>query len=686
MKPLRLLRFARLLLGGLFIAALLAGLSRLFHTVVFTHGARTVLQASAVWSALLLASFAGWGSALNTLLFPQTRADFGLRCAWGWGVAVAVGGLLCAVSLATRPVLFVFVAVGLLLLDIELIGACVRWVKRGGLKARRVRLLAADAPFFAGAALVFSLGVVQWLASILDVAFNGNDDNLAYFQFAREILERGTLTQPFSLRHISAYSGKSLLDALVLAIDVPETHLHVLDKGIALLSVLGLIAGHLRTSRKSARSLLLLSMLFTVALPEVRINSSTVMTGVVFFLGLYRTMVWAPVAAARGLRAAVPIALLAAGACTLRQNYLVTVGALLVLAYGRPILLGVRLRPFRVDRAALLDAALTAALLVAFLAPWCVISLRWCGTFLFPVVKGNYNAAYSFFVPLSRLEWYQYIWANVCHDLPIKAVPLFLVAAFAMPDRALRRPLHALLLAAFLGFAMLVYGYPNAGVGDQARYYYGFTFAAILAIALTAADLAARPTAPGRRRADQAVCVTLVIAGLSLQLYEERNATFNTFKGLIDRLDATSPVWVRSKRDPAYVTLQSSVPPNAPIAVMVDNPSHFDHARNRIACLDMVGGVSPPPGIPLAAGGDAVAAYLLGAGYRYLIVVSPDASSSLYRRDTWVKQQKHSLPVWERSAHFYLEAFDDFDDLRKTRVHLAEVGGMTTVDLATRAP
>ena len=51
-----------------------------------------------------------------------------------------------------------------------------------------------------------------------------------------------------------------------------------------------------------------------------------------------------------------------------------------------------------------------------------------------------------------------------------------------------------------------------------------------------------------------------------------------------------------------------------------------------------------------------------------------------------MKQQKDSDRVWKQSAHFYLEAFDAFDELRATRVHLAETAGMMTLDLATRKP
>jgi len=686
MKLTRLLSSARYVLAGLAAASFFYFcVFRPFWTVVVNHEVK-VEFASSIWGALLLASFAGWGSGLNAVLFRHRRADWGLRCAWGWGVSVAIGGFLCALHLARRGTLFGIIAVGLLLLYLTFVDVCWRWAKGGTLlRRRRARLLAVDGPFYAAAAVICGLGALYAFGEIYNTDYNPNDDHLAYFQFAREILDRGTLTQPFSLRRISAYGGKSLLDAMQLAIDVPETHLHLLDKGLATLTILGLILGHARASRRSARSILLLAMLFVVVLPETGINTSAMRTAVVFFLGLYRTMVWAPVAEARGLRAAVPIAMLAAGACTLRQNYLVPIAAFFVLAYAPPILRSLRVRPPRVDGGALRDAAATAALLVAFLAPWWALSLRWCGTFLFPVLKGNYNSAYSFFPTHTRLEWFQYIWANASRFIPIKATPIFAIAALTMRDRTRRKPFSALVGAAFVGFAMLLYAYPGADPPNQGRYYFGFVVAAVLATTLASADLAQRWTAAGRRRAQQVACVPLVIFGLAVQLYDERERLSTLYKECLGRF-ADLHAWVRSTQDPTYVTLQLAVPAAATIATFVDNPSHFDHRRNMIECLDMIGAISPRPGIPLAEGGDAVATYLLELGYRYLIVGNPDAAASLYRRDTWVKKQKDAEEVWKKSAHFYLEAFDDFDELRRTRVHLAEAGDMTTLDLAKRKP
>lgn len=676
---------AKSLAGALVLATVAVLAGRAFYQVTIAHEAPTVFHASALWGVLVLAGFAGWGTALSYALFPRERTDWGLRCAWGWAIAVAVGGLLCALGLAVAAVLRAFVEVGLLLFFAGLVRDYMVW-RRTPIRhwARAIRL---DAPFLVGLGAIFVLGAALYLGSIVDHAFNGNDDDICYFGFAREILQRGTLTQPFSLRRMSSYGGKSLLDAIQLAIDVPDEHLHLIDNGMGALTVMALLVGHVRSSRWTSRALVLLAGLLVVCLPNTRINSATHMVGAVFFLGLYRTLSWRGVMQRQGLRPAIPVALLAAGACTLRQSFLPPIGALLAIAYGAELVRSSSLRPLRVGRSALVDAGATAGMLVVFLLPWWFMSERWVGTFLFPITRGNFNPAYSFFEQLKTSPQLHYLWANICYCLPVKAVPLFLAAALTLRDRAPRKPLVALCVAAFIGFLMLIHSYPEADAPNLGRYYFGFTFAGLLAIVLATADLASRL---GRRAHHhrELTAVPLVIVALALQLYEERGGTFKLFDDVLNQLEVFNKdePWVPSHQDRAYQTLQDAVPAGAPIASLVDSLSHFDHARNRIASLDMVGAVAPDGPLPLAAGGEALAAYLVAHGYRYVVFVHPTTAHGLYRRDVWERNQRDSLDVWKWTAHFYLEMFNAIDQLLASRVHLADAAGMTTLDLATKSP
>jgi hypothetical protein len=383
-------------------------------------------------------------------------------------------------------------------------------------------------------------------------------------------------------------------------------------------------------------------------------------------------------------REAVPVALLAAGASGLRQNYLLPIAVLLVLEYGRPIARSLTLRPLRVDTAAVARAGTTAGLLVLFLLSWWAMSLRWTGTFLFPYLGGHFNPEYTFFEPLKRFEELHYLWQNATYCLPIKAVPLFLIAALGSSRVRRTAALHHFVLAAFVGFALLLRAYPEADPPNLGRYYFGFTFAAFLAIALETVTVDR-----GRARTESVAALALVVTAISLQIYGDREATSQAFDKALTQIQPAienPPAWMPPERDANYAKLQDAIPAGSPIAVMVDEAGKLDFRRNRIENLDMVGAVSPPPGLPLHEGAEAVADYLVAKGYRYAIVVHADAAKYLYRRDTWQKNLGPGAPlVWQRTAHQYLEAFDTFDDLLKSRVHLADAGSMTAMDLARRA-
>jgi hypothetical protein len=658
-------------------------LGRAFVRVAIQHRAASAFFATATWGLLVLASFAGWGAAINVALFPRHRADWGMRCAWGWAAALAIGGVLCAASLAKRGELISIVAIGLVLLFAQAVRAYLQWSQRSSWRRERAAL--AETPFAIGVVAVFSLGILQYLASIQPGVINGNDDSACYFGFAREMLDRGTLTQPFSLRRMSAYGGKALLDAFQLAIPVPTGHLRAVDGGMAVLTVMALIVGHVRTSRWTARAIVLLLLLLVVSLPEIRFNTATTMTGVVFFLAAYRTLAWPPIQQTGGWRSAIPVALLAAGACTLRQNYLVPMAVFLGLEYGRSMVVATQSRPLRIATRASIDALATLALVVLFLGPWWATSQRWCRTFLYPLMKGNFNGDYPLSVPLKPFEALHYLWSNATYCLPVKAVPLFLVAALTMSDRAARKTLVSFVVAAFAGFVALVKTVPESDAENLGRYYFGFTFAALVAIALAAADAAAHSGGSARWRAQRVAVVPLVLSGIALQLYGDRGEMSRQYDGYLTTLQSQSDRagnWEPPPRDVKYAELQDAVPAGAPIAVMVDDPSRFDFARNAIASLDVVGAVSPQRPLPLFQGAEAVAEYLVAQGYRYAIVVQSDTAESLYRRDKWKEHAARGIPIWKRTAPFYLAAFDVFDELRATHVHYADVGSMTTIGLS----
>jgi hypothetical protein len=67
-----------------------------------------------------------------------------------------------------------------------------------------------------------------------------------------------------------------------------------------------------------------------------------------------------------------------------------------------------------------------------------------------------------------------------------------------------------------------------------------------------------------------------------------------------------------------YKAMQSAVPPEETILVRLQFPFLLDFKRNEVYLTDYIGGASPPPGIPLYKGPDALAEYLVLQKVKYV--------------------------------------------------------------------
>ena len=95
------------------------------------------------------------------------------------------------------------------------------------------------------------------------------------------------------------------------------------------------------------------------------------------------------------------------------------------------------------------------------------------------------------------------------------------------------------------------------------------------------------------------------------------------------------------ERSSAYQAAQAAVPAGAKILVATSFPVLFDYARNPILIADVPGGASPPPGMPILEGADAVAKYLKGQGIEYVIFNASDDIDNMYSRSFWNHVRDH---------------------------------------------
>ena len=648
--------------------------------LVFTSSKTARLQRGASWGILVLAGMAGWGCLVERIAFPQRVADLGLRLIWGFGALIAVGGVLCTVSAATMPVLRALVLVG-----------AAGWVLERLLSARRGvytpdGLVSSGWPPGAllGLAALLVLAFTYFLAGASGSTLNFNDDQNAYLVFPRELLATGTFLEPFSLRRLTALGGHSFLQGLSVAAAASPLQISMFDLGLSLFITIALVLGapDPRTPR-SMKILWLMPVMLMVGLPNVRANSASEMSGVAIFVGLYRTASWKGFTE-RPLAGAVVLGMLAAAACTLRQSYLVPVAVFLVVFY-LPIFISA-LRTDGPERARKLAAVgACAGATVFFLIPWAVFSYRSHGTFLFPLMTGNYRNDYVAMKTHSPLhERIRFFWLNICHCSPIRSIPFFLLAGALIPSRKTRGALPALLWATIIGFVTVIYSLPMSDEKNNARYYFGFAVAAVVAVMLGAfSALPRRRSVP--LRAQHMLPVVFAAAAIVAHIQEMRDVLYHDYLKFADVItNAHGAGTSLIPHDETYRALQATVPPGAKFLVMLDEPFWLNFRRNRIDIVDLPGATSPPPGMPLE-DDEKLATYLHNLGYRYAAFVRPASSRSLYKRTLWTRNlTAGELPIWKQSAPFYLKMFDRWDGLALTRAHLYDDGAMVALDLETR--
>jgi hypothetical protein len=130
---------------------------------------------------------------------------------------------------------------------------------------------------------------------------------------------------------------------------------------------------------------------------------------------------------------------------------------------------------------------------------------------------------------------------------------------------------------------------------------------------------------------------------------------------------------------------QASVPADAKILAYTDEPFLFDFTSNLIFVADWPGEASPPPGMPLHQGGEAIAAYLLAQNIRYIIYSYKTQAN--FPRDVYKLYLAPNLgDVMNRQAANSFAFQDDVADLSRTRTRLYDDGSLYVIDLASRLP
>lgn len=632
------------------------------------------MSGGAAWGVVVLAVLFGFGGLVRRL--ARVEIGLGEQLAAGTVAWIGLSGVLVALGVASTIPLAVLAALGFAAALAELV--------QRGLRAERVW------PAWSRGAYVllgllgvwFAVNLIGWVSS----RGNPYDDHAAYTALVARVLDVGDLVEPFSFRRLSAYGGQTMLLALV-ALRGDVESIDLLDRGIypivAILVLLDLM--HQRKLHVAARTVI---VLFVLAMWEVSINSASIWSGFVVFLAAYQF------ATKPGASPRVQLALAFAAcgaACTLRQNFLAPAGLFaILLAIGH-----VRTRARETSwRAAVREervaVALAIGLAAAIVLPYMVAAWRSNHTFLYPILLGTGNPV----APLqptgnTLVGELAFFFGVVLTPEPIKIWWVLLPAMLVAVDPRPRKPFACFGISATFGFVFLVHSFTLSDSSQLWRYAFAY-MTPLVAIFLV--ETAGRlpffdgEEAPLRLPAVAALVVWLAVI---VQFVETRNIVPKKLAMASENIAAgfelgSSKEGARQRE--AYAQLQAAVPRGAPLAVLVDRPYLFDFARNPIANLDMPGYASPAPGLPSFEGPEAIRAYFVQLGYRYVAFIDYDAADYLYRRAGWFTRMFRDGEIWQFIAAHMVDLEDSFAALARTRPVLFHGENLYLIDLGDRPP
>jgi len=589
-----------------------------------------------LWGLVVLAGFIGCGTLVARLagFSGKDAPDWGLAAGWGMAGVVGLGGVLALLGIATAPVLFAVVGLGVVLFGATLI---------------KMPFVRADVSGVTGglAALALAVLLLRYGSYISFRGLNCSDDDIVYFSFVTRLLETGTLIEPFSLRRLFAFGGHTVLQSLVMMAG-SDVNGFLMDRGIAVIAAFGLTAGFLRRSGMEGAAPYMVALIVTVIMPFPLGNSSSHLTGLVLFLTLFRSMEMMP-ASGPSVKGLWLIGLVAAAASSLKAHYL-GVAALTVLFYWLALAFdGWRAKDTAPIRS-LFHLGLSS---LVFLAPWMALLYRSSGTILFPLFQGNqqpgFSATYLGSLPLPD------VLALVGKFLIAPQVSLLLVPvvlyAFHRASRAGMALYAGAVMMTVMTAAMLTFD----SIDTVHRYVAPFLGAAFIA---TVSVFLGRLHRPLAFKSGPAVLCAIAVLLIPVSVYRD-------FNRLVDQWGVVN---LSDKNRGAYKKMQAAVPPGEKFLAVLAHPFALDYQRNGVFNIDVPGAASPAPGMPFFKGAKALKAYLIGQSIRHIAYRDfTNPGGCIYRYSWWESQARSGHPMWAAQAKYYLDLMKNIEALEKTQ-------------------
>lgn len=482
-------------------------------------------------------------------------------------------------------------------------------------------------------------------------ALNAHDDYHGYLVLPQRILQTGTITPDiFNERRMGVLGGAAYLQSLYLCF-VPLDSITGLDKGVGILLIAGAllsISPNILFNKKGAAILLLCAIL--------DFNSANI-TFVYISEAILLLLASEILSQDDKHRSLFGIAILSASSIAIKNYMVVPVVALLFLFWLKS------LYPER--KSGSYKAVHCLLLTLVLLCPWLVLSLKSCGTLLFPLTGiGNHGSRYGLLeiannaqTPLAKHV--EYFWKFLkMPECLICCLGLFLLRHSGKDREAMfaRLGIIALLSTAWLIVykSMFLFRYAESIIG----------VGAILTVLWCFKN--------GKLRS-LAACILILFV-----LKSDRIP--NNYKSWCD-LDYRRDFFATMQS--SMLKMQASIPRDAPMAVFVSHPFLLDFSRNPVNVFDHYGGASPPPGLPLNKE-QSLKKYLLTQGIQYLVFSYRDHAN--YGRNNYSSRLvSDGSPYGERVKRLALLNFNLQDmilRLSKTEKIIFDDGSTFVIHLA----
>jgi hypothetical protein len=635
------------------------------------------------WGLVILTSFTGWGTVLNRVLFPSQRLDWGQRAAWGVALSVVAGGALDLLQWISRTAVLTYIGLGIVWWVAGLVPSVREW-RQGKPESQTIVSIGKQRLAACGFVLLAVMALSQYAGSVSTprhegplngTNFNAFDDFQAYVLFPAKMLQLGSLGRdPFNGRRLeSSLGGQSFLHTFVLAA-LSFQNLHLLDPGLSLLLVIGVLWGNFK-ERGFPLAYCVGLLFFFLIVPPPTINISSLCIGLALFLSLYRTLAWSELQSSPFLSRTLIVALITSALCALKSSFIPVGAGLLVCSF----FCYARERGFR--RWEVLEAAGTALLCFAFTLPWMISTYRSSGTLLYPLLgKGYHQSAYgNAESPNGGLVFSQTapLILRLVTDSSFVALGLLTLAYLLSRPWKIegREPCTSLIVGAAFGtFAIAL------ATGGETHLRLAFPFIQAATLATLMEVLSLRP-AGSRNFGLLSPSVLAIIAAVLVVGSTWDNARVwyaDCFRSI--RAGTRNSTFIPEKVLDRYKHLQISVPPGQAVLAWLDEPFLMDFRRNTIFAVDLPGEASPAPGMPLSKGGEALARYLVSKTIRYVAYSYGDGAG--IPPDLAQKPMPSGVSPWRRSMYTHIFDFQvDLQQLAKTRNHIYDDGQNFVLDL-----